>query len=334
MMRHRVRLRLISCLFAAAVLAGPAYAQDVPHLRGVNISGAEYGNKAGKAGTNYIYPTSRDVGYFLDKGFNVIRLPFKWVRLQPTLNGPLSIDELGRIRTVVSLATDRNAYVVLDPHDYGAYDGKLIGSPEVPSQAFADFWAKLAGEFAGNPRVVFGLMNEPIKIDSVKWRDISQEAVNAIRQKGARNLILVPGIAWTGAHSWFSSGNAAAMEDLRDPVRNMAFEFHQYLDADFSGTKDTCPNPQAGANAIRRVSDWLQQGGRRGFLGEFGAPANDPCLQGLDLMLSEMDRRQDLWMGWAYWAAGAWWPKDYPMSVQPIGGQDRPQMNVLMKYLD
>jgi endoglucanase len=32
-----------------------------------------------------------------------------------------------------------------------------------------------------------------------------------------------------------------------------------------------------------------------------------------------------------YWAGGPWWG-DYPLSVEPRGGKDRPQMKILTKY--
>jgi endoglucanase len=46
-----------------------------------------------------------------------------------------------------------------------------------------------------------------------------------------------------------------------------------------------------------------------------------------------MAQNRDVWIGWTYWAAGAWWPKDYFTSVQPLNGADRPQMNVLIKHV-
>jgi endoglucanase len=39
-----------------------------------------------------------------------------------------------------------------------------------------------------------------------------------------------------------------------------------------------------------------------------------------------------VWLGWTYWAGGLWWPDDYFASVQPIGGEDRPQMDILSQY--
>jgi endoglucanase len=45
-----------------------------------------------------------------------------------------------------------------------------------------------------------------------------------------------------------------------------------------------------------------------------------------------MDENSDVWLGWTYWAGGAWWSDDYFASVQPLNGKDRPQMAILEKY--
>ena len=51
---------------------------------GVNLSGAEFGQNIlpGTYGTQYTYPTTAEVDYYKGKGMNMIRLPFRWERLQ------------------------------------------------------------------------------------------------------------------------------------------------------------------------------------------------------------------------------------------------------------
>ena len=43
-------------------------------------------------------------------------------------------------------------------------------------------------------------------------------------------------------------------------------------------------------------------------------------------------KNRDVWLGWTYWAAGAWSP-GYFASVQPVDGVDTPQMKVLLKHV-
>lgn len=69
---------------------------------GVNLAGGESGER--KPGVPavysraYTYPTADEITYFAGKGVNVIRLPFRWVDLQPALNQSLDAVVLGRLR--------------------------------------------------------------------------------------------------------------------------------------------------------------------------------------------------------------------------------------------
>ena len=58
----------------------------------------------------------------------------------------------------------------------------------------------------------------------------------------ARNLILVPGNAWSGGHSWnenwYGTPNAVAMLNVVDPLDNYAYEIHQYLDPSTGGSAE------------------------------------------------------------------------------------------------
>ena len=109
-----------------------------------------------------------------------------------------------RLDAFVTYATSRGASVILDPHNYARYFGKVVGS-DVGNDVLADFWSKVAVHYARNARVVFALMNEPHDLPSEQWARAAQAAIDAIRATGAANLILVPGVEWTGAHSWTES---------------------------------------------------------------------------------------------------------------------------------
>ena len=164
--------------------------------------------------------------------------------------------------------------MLLDPHDYARYYGKVIGGPDVSSRRLADFWGRLAGDYKGNPRVWFGLMNEPHDMPTPQWLAAANAAVAAIRKAGAKNLILVPGNGWSGAHSWVASGNDLLLQ-INDPAHHSAFEAHQYLDADNSGTHPDAVSATVGSERLRAFTDWCRQHHQRAFLGEFGVGADD-----------------------------------------------------------
>ncbi|WAT15109.1 glycoside hydrolase family 5 protein [Xanthomonas fragariae] len=306
---------------------------------GVSLSGAEF-NSRKKPGTlykDYTYPAASDFSYFAAKGINTIRLPFLWERVQPKLNDNLDPAQLGLIKKSLQAAKANKQYLILDLHNYAKYNGQLIGSSGIPAAAVADLWRRLALEFKDDKAVIFGLMNEPNGISAPDWASVAQGAINAIRKTGAKNLILVPGTAYTGAHSWRSTNygvsNAKALEIVKDPGNKLAFEAHQYLDSDYSGTKPVCTSATVGEEKLRGFTAWLRENKQKGFLGEFGTANNPVCNQALEGMLTYMEKNSDVWLGWTWWAAGAWWKPDYPFTVQPgKDGSDKPQMSILSKY--
>ncbi len=337
----RCRTVIAACLVLVSATLTPALAQTDHKLEyaGVNLAGAEF-NSSKKPGTlykDYLYPSESDYAYYASKGMNVIRLPFLWERLQPQAYGVLDGQQLSYLRTAVNRAKTRNLRVVLDVHNYAKYYGKRIGTPETPVVAFADFWSKLAAEFSSDDAVVFGLMNEPNGIDADAWADVAQAGLDAIRATGARNLVLVPGTAYSGAHSWNSTwyggiSNGEALLAITDPANHFAFEAHQYLDKDYSGTSGECQNEQIGAQQLQGFTDWLRRHDKVGFLGEFGVGSDPVCLGALESMLEHIETNADVWLGWTYWAGGAWWNQSYPFNVQPDKeGNEKPQMPVLSK---
>lgn len=330
--------RAASWLLAASLFILPSVApaqQRVLRYAGVNIAGAEF-NSAKRPGTlykDYTYPAATDFGYFAGKGMNIVRLPFLWERLQPTPNGELDATQLALIEKAVAQAKAQGMHVILDVHNYAKYQGTRLGSEGTPGSLLADLWTRLATAFKDDDAVIFGLMNEPNAIDAASWAAIAQEAITAIRATGARNLVLVPGTAYTGAHSWISSSNATAATTIHDPANNLAFEVHQYLDKDYSGTSGDCVSPTVGADKLRGFTDWLRQNGKRGFLGEFAAGTSDTCGQALDGMLAHIEQNADVWLGWTYWAGGSWWQPTYPFNVQPgKDGSEKAQIALLARH--
>jgi endoglucanase len=307
--------------------------------RGVSLAGAEFGpgNLPGTYNSDYTYPTVASVAYFKGKGMNIVRLPFLWERLQPTLNQSFDTAELARLAGFVDQISAGGTTVLLDPHNYARYRGNLIGSSAVPNAAFADFWSRLATRFKGNDKVAFGLMNEPNNMPTEQWLSGANAALAAIRSAGAGNVVFVPGNAWTGAHSWaeswYGTPNATVMKGIVDPSHNMVFEVHQYLDGDSSGTSANCVSATIGAERLQAFTAWLRSNGYRGFLGEFAGGANATCDQAVANTLAHLETNADVWSGWSWWAAGPWWG-NYMYSLEPQGGADKPQMNTLAPYLD
>jgi endoglucanase len=325
-------------MMAALVCAANALAAPLP-MTGVNLAGGEfYQPRPGvtaEYGKNYSYPTRQEIEYFAAKGMNVFRYPFLWETLQPRVRGPLDPVDLQRLKESVRYATDRGLIVLLDPHNYARFYKDIVGGPNVSAADFADFWGKLATEFKAEPRVWFGLVNEPHDMPTAQWFEAANAAIAAIRAAGANQLILVPGNSWTGAHSWTTAagkGNAAAVLSVRDPLDHWIIEVHQYLDADNSGTKRFVVSPTIGSERLKAFVGWCREHRMRAFLGEFAVPVVPQAQEALEDMLASMERDRDVWLGWTWWAAGARW-NEYMFTLEPKAGADRPQMAWLRPHL-
>ena len=250
---------------------------------------------------------------------SVLRLPFLWERIQHTQSGPLDAAELGRLDDVVNYATGKGLKIEIEPHDYGFGFGSLIGSAQTPNSSFADLWGKLAGHYKSNPDVIFGLMNEPHVQTATEWLGSANAAIAAIRSAGAMQEILVPGTDWDGAWSWTSAdtNNATVIgPGVVDPGHNFAFEVHQYLDSDSSGTHPGVVSPTIGVERLTAITQWAEANHQRLFLGEVGVDQQPISLEALDKMLSYIKQHTDVWSGVTYWAGGPWWGP-YMFSIEP-----------------
>lgn len=313
---------------------------------GVNLAGAEFGHLdaakvPGVRDTDYTWPTNAEVDYYAGKGFNCIRLPFLFERIERD-------QDRGILMGLIDHAASKGIRVILDPHQYGQV---MVGgvhtvvSNSVARAAFVAFWAQLADDVAAKSNVIFGLMNEPMSpavtngITPAEWLVPANAAISAIRAQGASQLILVPGSYWTGAHSWVSSGNAAVMLGVVDPSNNYAYELHQYMDSDFSGTHSTVV-VGSGSTVLAAATSWARTNGKRLFLAETGVAQNSASLIELEAELDFLDGSQDVWIGFTAWAGGPWWYNattavDYMFNLDPIptlAGPEKPQVTILKTH--
>src|SRR5262245_61871845 len=263
----------------------------------------------------------------------VVRLPFLWERVQRSEFAALDATELGRLDDVVNYATGKGLKIEIEPHNYGYGFGALIGTAQTPNSAFADRWGRRAGHFQSNSGGIVGLMTEPHDQAASAWLGSANAAIAAIRGAGASQEILVPGSYWDGAWTWVSSDNDTVVgAGVQDPAHNFAFEVHQYLDADGSGTHAGAVSATIGVERLTAITQWAQATGNHLFLGEVGVTTDQTSLTALDGMLTYMQQHTDAWQGATYWAGGPWWG-NYMFSIEPQNGVDKPQMAILVQHL-
>jgi endoglucanase len=313
------------------------------NTKGPNLSGAEFNSGPDKRiNFDYVYPPNKEIDYYVSKGFGIMRLPFDISRAYPAAYSPLNINEIVYMRLTVDHALSKGLYVILDPHNFGSiYDNRTgerrqIGIDPEGTKLFADFWGRMGAMYKNYPNVFFGLMNEPNQQTAEQWYSGAVPAIKAIREAGANQTILIPGTGWSGAHTWNSTGNAAVWTGFKDdPKNNFAFEMHQYLDIDSSGTHNTCV-----ANASQTLevaTNWLVKNNFKGFLAEFGWSNDTNCMNEGSAFMDHLSANSNVWIGWTWWCGGPWYPSSYMFDLDPVNYTapivDRPQMAILLAHL-
>lgn len=138
------------------------------YQRGINDSGGEFGDpRTGTYDSGYHYDGQATFDYLAGRGHKVIRLPFRWEHLQPTLGAALDSTELSRLQAVVGRIQTAGMRAILDLHNYARYttsDGveRTLGDGTLTQAHLVDLWDRVAAAFAGNAGLyAYGIMNEP-----------------------------------------------------------------------------------------------------------------------------------------------------------------------------
>ncbi|HAT81152.1 MAG TPA: glycosyl hydrolase family 5 [Flavobacterium sp.] len=335
-MKKNLTIALLSIIFFS--IKNDVYSQT-PF--GVNLAGAEFGsNFPGTYNIDYTYPTSSELDYYHAKGLNLIRLPIKWERIQPILNGNLSAPELLRIKNFLLLAQNRNMNVIIDLHNYCRYNingiDRIIGSNDLSIDNIKNLWTKLALELNTYTNIWgYGIMNEPHDLlVNATWFNIAQEIINGIRINDVTTRIIVGGDSYSSAARWMQYSDN--LKNLSDPSNKLTFEAHVYFDNDASGSYDSNYDnegayPNIGVDRATPFVNWLLINNLNGFIGEYGIPANDNrWLVVLNNFLSYLKANC---INGTYWAGGPWWG-NYILSIEPELGVDKPQMSTLLNHLN
>jgi endoglucanase len=262
--------------------------------------------------------TASELAYFKSKGFNTIRLPISWERLQHALNGPLDATYVAGMLAYINSATAAGFYIVLDLHNYnryaenvfnasgaqvGVYTQRIMGDGVLQISHLSDVWVKLAQLVLTNHKVIFNLMNEPhdFPLDATTWFAGIQTVMNAIRATGSTHLILVPNSRGSDVDHWdVYAPNLGTVLDsvaalaITDSANNYAFDMHAYQDNPASATSYS--------DLVSLVTGWAKTNKKKLFLSEMGTvttAANGPA--GVGGLLSYLNSNSDVWLGWMPW---------------------------------
>jgi hypothetical protein len=229
------------------------------------------------------------------------------------------------IADFVALVRGAGMYAILDLH-WNAPGATLAKhqEPMADRDHAPDFWRSVASAFKGDLGVIFDLYNEPylsadngakdawecwLRGCAITSPDVAgpwqsagmQELVDAVRSTGARNVVMVGGLAYANDLSaWLAHAP-------RDPIAQLVASAHVYS---FNGCKDaTCWNAELApiAAAVPLVT------------GEIG---EDDCAHGfIDAYMAWADARGVSYLGWTW---NAWECKAGPALVSDSNGTPTP----------
>lgn len=234
------------------------------------------------------------------------------------LGATLDTTNVAKYDQVVQACLATGAYCMIDIHNFGRWNGGIIGQGGPTDEQFASLWTQLATKYGANPKVVFELMNEPHDLDINVWVQTCQTAVNAIRKAGAvSQMVLLPGANFDSAATLVSSGSAEALLAITNPdgtTNGLILDIHKYLDEDNSGTHSECVTDNTAAFAT--VADFLRQKGRLGIVSETGASNAASCVTAFCAQNAFINSNSDVFIGLVAWAAGSF-SSSYLLSLTP-----------------
>lgn len=295
-------------VFASASPLTTRQASSIPRLGGVNIAGFDFGiDTNGGSSGGYVPPPTSQFAHFQSKGANIFRVPVGWQYLQPSLGGSLDSNFLSQYQNTVNVALATGAYVIVDVHNYARRDGGIIGQGGPSNDQFANLWSQLASTF-NNPKIIYGIMNEPHDLDMTQWAQSVQAAVNAIRSAGSTSqYILMPGTNYASVDQ-FQQNSGQYLQVVTDPAHSgstdyLLYDVHRYLDANYAGQLQECVRDDVAV--FTAFADYLNQNNRYGILSETGGGNTQSCVQYLGNALSYVKSAYPHFLGFTTWAAGS-----------------------------
>ena len=242
-------------------------------------------------------------------GFNVVRLPILWARLEPSV-GRYSSGYAESIRRIVNLAGRRGIYVVVDMHQLrlDGFPSWILKRFKTIDEANIGFWNdhalqrelimtwRMLASTLSDEEAMFGydLLNEPYA-GGIPWNefaailnDFYSRTISEIRSVDARHSILfepVEATAILGEHVL-----------LKPEGDNIIFSPHMYVRGPMEYLQNVVQRIHNVSTNAWNIPLWV---------GEFGGAAVDikdqDSLDNLAGILSAFDRYK---IGWAYWSLG------------------------------
>jgi hypothetical protein len=213
-------------------------------VAGVNRSGSEYACAQGWG--MFDGPTDdASIAAIASWGVNAVRVPLNedcWLGINGVNPAYAGTNYQSAIRAFVTRLEAHGLDVILDLH-WGAAGKQLaLGQEQAPDADHAPaFWSSVASQYKGVSGIAFDLFNEPHDISwscwlngcttSAGWKATGmQQLINAVRNAGAKQPVIVEGLNWGGDLSGWLANKPS------DPAGQLAAGWHIY---NFSGCNTT-----------------------------------------------------------------------------------------------
>jgi hypothetical protein len=295
-------------------------------LRGVDRSGAEFACVQGRG----ILPGPSDAGSVAAMrawGINAVRIPLNahcWLGTDDIPAPYRGARYRQAITGYVAALNDAGIVAILDLH-WTAPRGKPADRPRIMPDAdnAIPFWRSVGKTFATTPGVLFDLFNEPHQVDWPCWRDGCttpagwraagmQELVDAVRQAGARQPILLAGLGWANDLTGWLTYRP------RDPAGQLVAAFHAYPYMD-------CVDVACWDREVLPVSRVVPV--VTGELGGSGGCAASPFVESY---LRWADAHRVSWLAWTW---NTWNCKDNYSLIRSYDGTPTPYGDVIRAAL-
>nr|BAQ94505.1 GH5 cellulase [Nephotettix cincticeps] len=336
---------IISVIGAASSANLPGGKQNFPRLRGVNRSGTEYNCMKGTT----IFDSPNDdatIENMKKWKINVVRVPLNegcWFRRYVPHDESSGDNYKQAINEWVRRLRAHGLFVILELHwTEGLYSGPSQGScyekgakcqkPMPNLEVSPRFWTDVANMFKDDQGIIFDLFNEPFPERQITDRNQAwqcwktgrhecpgfeyevagmQDLVNAVRETGAKNLIMLGGLS-------FANDMEGWRENLPyDPEDNLAASMHNY-------NFNSCTNIdcwERGIGAIAKTHTVI--------VGEIGE--NDCKHDYIDKLMPYLEERQISYLAWTW---NNWDCKNGPSLIKNYDGEPTEFGIGFKKYLE
>ena len=279
-------------------------------LNGVNRSGTEYACAQGWG----IFDGPNDapsVAAIATWHVHVVRVPLNedcWLGINGVDPSHAGQNYRSAIKAYVRVLERAGMNVILDLHWSAPGTQLALGQQKMPDADHAPkFWRSVAGWFGADTAVLLDLYNEPHDVSWRCWRDGCtvdgwkaagmQKLVTTVRDAGARNILMLGGLGWSGDLTRWKAHMPA------DPLADLVASWHVY---DFGGcTTQACW--QSNLDGVGGAAPVL--------LGEFGEA---DCAHGfVDGLMGWADGES---LGYVAWTWDTWTNCDGPTLITDYAG--------------